>query len=261
MDDRLTRGGPVVMRSGYKVLMGQVSTDPRARAVFDVSVQGGPSVGGQGHQLSIAPGIALKPASSIFISLTPTFSSNEDDAQYVTTETDPTATAFYGHRYVFAYLRAETWSLDTRINWTFTPNLTLQLYAQPYFSSGDYASFREFAAPRALTKVIYGKDAGTIVRTPATATSGATYTVDPDGAGPAKPFSFGDPNFAYRSLIGNAVLRWEYRPGSTVFFVWTQTRSGTNDVGNFDFTRDRTALLSDRPTNIFQIKVNYWLGR
>ncbi|HSU97935.1 MAG TPA: DUF5916 domain-containing protein [Gemmatimonadaceae bacterium] len=261
LDDRLTRGGPVVMRSGYRIMDGQISTDPRARAVFDVSVQGGPSVGAPGHQLSIAPGIALKPASSIFISLTPTFSSSEDDAQYVTTESDPTATAFYGHRYVFAYLRAETWSLDTRINWTFTPNLTLQLYAQPYFSSGDYSSFREFAAPRTIRKVVYGRDAGTIVRTPANATSGATYTVDPDGAGPAKPFNFGDPNFAYRSLIGNAVLRWEYRPGSTVFFVWTQTRSGTDDVGNFDFTRDRTALLSDRPTNIFQIKVNYWLGR
>lgn len=261
LDDRLTRGGPVVVRSGYKVAMGQISTDPRGRAVFDVSVQGGPSVGAPGHQLSVAPGIALKPVSSVFISLTPTFSSSEDDAQYVMAEPDPTATSFYGRRYVFAYLKAHTWSLDTRVNWTFTPNLTLQLYAQPYFSSGDYSSFREFAAPRTIQKVIYGKDAGTIVRSAPTGTSGTTYTVDPDGAGAAQPFSFSDPNFAYRSLIGNAVLRWEYRPGSTIFFVWTQTRTGNDDVGNFDFTRDRIALLRDRPTNVFQIKMNYWFGR
>jgi hypothetical protein len=224
-------------------------------------VEGGPSVGAVGHYTAIGPGVALKPASNIFISLTPTFNSSEDDAQYVTAEADPTAANFYGNRYVFAYLRSTTWSLDTRINWTFTPDLTLQLYAQPYFSSGDYSSFREFAAPRTIDKIIYGKDAGTIVRAPATATSGATYTVDPDGAGAAQPFTFGDPNFAYRSIIGNAVIRWEYRPGSTVFFVWTQTRSGTDDVGNFDFTRDRLALLKDRPTNVFQIKVNYWFGR
>jgi len=261
LDDKLTRGGPVVTRAGYKFLMGELSTDPRGRAVFDISVQGGPSVGEKGNQLSIGPGVALKPVSSVFISLTPTFSSSTNGAQYVTAETDPTATAFYGRRYVFAYLKADTWSLDTRINWTFTPNLTLQLYAQPYFSSGDYSSFREFAATRTIKKVIYGKDAGTIVRNAATGTAGATYTVDPDGAGPAVPFTFGDPNFAYRSLIGNAVLRWEYRPGSTVFFVWTQTRSGSDDVGNFDFARDRVALMSDRPTNIFKIKVNYWLGR
>jgi hypothetical protein len=260
-DDRLTRGGPVVIGSGYKVLMGQVSTDPRRHAVFDVTVQGGPNVGAPGSQLMIAPGIALKPASSVFISLTPTFNSDKGPAQYVTTEIDPTATAFYGKRYVFAALKSETWSLDTRINWTFTPDLTLQLYAQPYFSSGEYSSFREFASPRTIRKVVYGKDVGTITRTPATASSSAIYTVDPDGAGAAESFSFPDPNFAYRSLIGNAVLRWQYRPGSTVFFVWTQTRSGSDAVGNFDFARDRTALLGDRPTNVFQIKVNYWFGR
>jgi Domain of unknown function (DUF5916) len=99
------------------------------------------------------------------------------------------------------------------------------------------------------------------VRTPATATSGASYTVDPDGAGPALPFTFGDPNFTFRSLIGNAVLRWEYRPGSTVFFVWTQNRTGFDTNGEFDFGKQRTQIFRDRPTNVFQVKVNYWLGR
>ncbi len=261
LDDRLTRGGPVVIRSGYRDGVLQLSTDPRDRAVFNISVEGAPGVGASTHMLTVSPGVALKPTSSMFISLTPTFASRESDAQYVTTQADPTATSFYGKRYVFGYLRSTTWSLDTRVNWTFTPNLTLQLYAQPYFASGDYSSFREFAAPRTLNKVVYGRDAGSITRAPATSASGAVYTVDPDGSGPAKSFSFGDPNFAYRSLIGNAVLRWEYRPGSTVYFVWTQNRSGDSSVGNFDFTRDRALLLRDRPTNVFQIKVNYWIGR
>jgi hypothetical protein len=138
----------------------------------------------------------------------------------------------------------------------------LQLFAQPFIASGSYSSFREFAAPRTLRKVIYGKDVGTIVRTPATATNGASYTVDPDGtAGPASPFTFGDPDFTFRSLIGNAVLRWEYRPGSTVFFVWTQNRTGSDTNGEFDFGKQRTQIFRDRPTNVFQVKVNYWLGR
>jgi hypothetical protein len=260
-DDRLTRGGPVVMRTGFKDGQIQVSTDPRDRAVFNIAVETGSDVDAKARNTTISPGIALKPASSVFISLTPSFNTGDDVAQYVTATVDPTATAFYGRRYVFAYLHSTTWSLDTRVNWTFTPNLTLQLYAQPYFSTGDYSSFREFAAPRTLKKVVYGNDAGTIVRTAASGTSGATYTVDPDGSGPARSFSFGDPNFSYRSLIGNAVVRWEYRPGSTVFFVWTQNRTGTGTTGDFDFTRDRIALLRDRPTNVFQVKVNYWLGR
>lgn len=128
-------------------------------------------------------------------------------------------------------------------------------------ASGEYSSFREFAALRTARKLIYGQDVGTIVRTPATVTRGATYNVDPDGAGPAAPFTFDDPNFTFRSLIGNAVLRWEYRPGSTAFFVWTQNRTGSDPNGTFDFATERSAIFRDRPTNVFQVKVNYWLGR
>ena len=87
------------------------------------------------------------------------------------------------------------------------------------------------------------------------------YTIDPDGTGPAQPFTIGNPNFTSTSLRGNAVLRWEYRPGSTVYFVWTQNRTGNDAVGTFDFNHARTQLFADRPTNVFQIKVNYWIGR
>src|ERR1700730_1364504 len=261
LDDRLTRGGPVVMRTGYRFAQLEISTDARQRAVFDVNVQGGTGVNSNTHTLILQPGIALKPAGNVYISLTPSFSADEDAAQYVTTVTDPTATSFFGKRYVFAFIKTRTLSLDTRVNWTFNPNLTLQLFAQPFIASGAYSSFREFAAPRTFHKVIYGQDVGTIARTPATASTGATYTVDPDGAGPAPAFSFGDPNFTFRSLIGNAVVRWEYRPGSTVFFVWTQSRTGNDPNGNFDFGAQRSAIFRDRPTNVFQVKVNYWIGR
>jgi hypothetical protein len=261
LDDRLTRGGPVVMRTGYHAENLEISTDARQRAVFDFSVQLLQGIDAPTHTLFVNPGVALKPAANVFISLTPSFVVDEDPAQYLQVVADPTATSFYGNRYVFALLKSHTVSLDTRVNWTFTPNLTLQLFAQPFIATGQYSSFREFAAPRTVRKVVYGQDVGTIVRTPATATTGATYTVDPDGAGPAAPFTFDNPDFTFRSLIGNAVLRWEYRPGSTVFFVWTQNRTGSDNSGIFDFTRQQRDIFRDRPTNVFQVKVNYWLGR
>ena len=261
LDDRLTRGGPVVMRDGYNFAEIEVSTDARQRAVFDFAVQTARGLEAGTHTLILQPGVALKPAANVFVSLTPSYIFDGSTAQYVETVKDPTASSFYGNRYVFAAIKTHTLSLDTRVNWTFTPNLTLQLFAQPFIASGAYSSFREFATPRTLQKLLYGKDIGTIVRAPATATTGATYTVDPDGAGPAQAFTFGDPDFTFRSMIGNAVLRWEYRPGSTVFFVWTQNRTGSDTNGNFDFARERTAIFSDRPTNVFQVKVNFWLGR
>jgi hypothetical protein len=163
---------------------------------------------------------------------------------------------------VFAYIKTRTISLDTRINWTFSPNLTLQLFVQPFIASGAYSSFREFEKPRAVKKLVYGEDVGTISRTPASASEGvgASYTVDPDGGGAGGCF-FADPDFTTRSLRGSAVLRWEYRPGSTVYFVWTQQRTGFDAAGDFDFGSAASAIFRDRPVNLFQVKVNYWIGR
>ncbi len=85
-----------------------------------------------------------------------------------------------------------------------------------------------------------------------------SYTVDPDGAGPAESFSFDKPDFNLRSLRGNAVLRWEFRPGSTLFLVWTQSRSDEAPVGDFKFRRDVRALFEADADNIFLLKINYW---
>ena len=94
-------------------------------------------------------------------------------------------------------------------------------------------------------------------------TSGAVtkYTIDPDGAGPAKSFSVKNPDFSQRSLRGNAVFRWEYRPGSVLYVAWTQARSSDAAFGDLDFQRDRSALLATRPDNIFLIKASWWLQR
>jgi hypothetical protein len=83
--------------------------------------------------------------------------------------------------------------------------------------------------------------------------------VDYDGDGRADD-SFEDRNFNVRSLLGNAVLRWEYRPGSTVFVVWQRQQRGTGHFGDFDFGRDVGALWDVPADNVFMLKVNYWLG-
>ncbi|NNM07352.1 MAG: carbohydrate binding family 9 domain-containing protein [Gemmatimonadetes bacterium] len=257
LDDRLTRGGPVVKRTGSDYGSFQVSTDARRKAVFDVVFESAWGVGDDTRLFTFRPGLALKPASNVFIQLSPAYTRDRRSEQYVTSVADPTATAFYGNRYVFGYIESTTVSLTTRINWTFSPNLTLQLFAQPFIASGDYSSFREFAAPRTLKKRVYGQDMGTIAYDEET----LLYTVDPDGNGSAESFTFRNPDFTTSALRGTAVLRWEYRPGSTLFFVWTQERSGFDPDGDFDFSRARRAIFDQRPMNVFQIKATYWIGR
>nr|MBA3891065.1 hypothetical protein [Gemmatimonadaceae bacterium] len=256
-DDRRTRGGPTVKVAGNTFGHLQVSTDPRRGAVFDVQLRGATGVDGT-KMYAFAPGVALKPAANLFVQLSPSYSHDEQSQQYIRRQADATATAFGGARYVFSHLETRIMSLNTRVNWTMRPALTLQVFAQPFFASGDYSRFREFAAPRTLEMLDYGTDIGTIAQDPAT----RAYTVDPDGpAGPAAPFTVTDPNFSSRSLRGTAVLRWEYRPGSTMFFVWTQQRSGVSHFGDYDFGRDSRALLGDRPDNVFLVKATYWIGR
>jgi hypothetical protein len=225
--------------------------------VFDVQVRGSRGIGADTRSFTFAPGVALKPASKIFVQLAPTFAYDESAAQYVTSVKDSTATDFFGSRYVFGAIRTRTVSLSTRLNWTFTPTLTLQFFAQPFVANGDYSSFREFAAPRSLEKRIYGVDIGTIEYRG----GDDRYVVDPDGAGPAAPFSFSDPDFTSGALRGTAVLRWEYRPGSTLFFVWTQHRSSDDPSASFGSDRAWNAVFDQRPVNIFQVKLTYWIGR
>ena len=256
-DDRLTRGGPTVRNWGYTFGHFQVSTDPRQRAVFDVQIRGSEADDAT-QTFNFRPGVALKPTANVFVQLSPNYQFSESSAQYLRSVADAQAPAgFAGTRYVFGNVTTKTVSFETRVNWTMTPDVTLQVYAQPFVAAGDYKSFREFTAPRTNDVVDYGIDVGTITQDPTT----GVYTVDPDGAGPASSFTFNDPNFTSRSLRGTAVLRWEYRPGSTMFFVWTQQRAGSAPFGDYEFSRDSRALLSDRPDNVFLVKATYWLGR
>ena len=171
-------------------------------------------------------GLEPRPAANVSVSAGPNLSRELTPVQYVGTYDDSTATATYGKDYVFARLRATEVSAGLRLNWTYSPTLSLQLYAQPLISAGKYDQFKQLARPRSFEF------------TPA-----------------AAPY---DPDFNFRSLRGNAVLRWEYLPGSTLFFVWTQTRQDSETMGDFAFRHSFDRLLHANADNIFLIKATYW---
>jgi hypothetical protein len=263
-DERLTRGGPTVIRYGYNMLSLNFGTDSRKRVVANTGVQiVRPVDNTEGGRISYFPSLTLKPSSRVLLTFSPSLDIDNTAQQYVDAITDPTvAPAFAGARYVFGRLQQKTFSMDTRVNMTFTPNLTLEMFAQPFLASGKYSSFKEFAEVKSRRMFFFGRDNGSTIVTNTDANGAKTgYTIDPDGPGLAAPFDIGNPDFNFRSLRGTGVLRWEYRPGSTLYFVWTQERSGSDQFGDFNFSRDRSALFRDRPTNVFQIKGTYWIGR
>jgi len=258
LDDRATRGGPVIGRAAGTGFFSGINSDRRKPVVLSLNVNAGRGDDGSRNS-SVSVSATLKPASNVSLSVGPGFSTSTTTDQYVSSVRDSTATLFAGRRYVFAQLDQRQLYMSTRGSMTFTPALSLELFAQPLIASGDYYGFQEFAAPRELERRIYGRDVGSVITTRSD-DGERRYLIDPDGGGPAPAFGLGDPNFNFRSLRGTGVLRWEWRPGSTAFLVWTQTRSGSAPVGNLVFNRDRRELLDAPADNIFLLKISYLMG-
>ncbi len=257
--DRATRGGAVVRRAASWFVGPSFSTDGRQRLVFSLN----PGFGGVadgGRFVESRASIRYKPTSSVQLSFGPSYNYSLSKAQYVTRFDDPLATEFFGQRALFAVLEQTVLSLDTRLNWTFSPELSLELFAQPFVASGDYRDFKEFVRPRS-TEMRSFTDAQVSVSQRGENGLPTQYRLDTDGD-PAvdQNFRFYNGDFNVRSLRGNAVLRWEYRPGSTLFFVWQQNRSGNEAYGDFAWRRDTGAIFNARPDNVFVIKATYWIG-
>ena len=249
VDDRLTRGGPAARRPGSVDVSSELSSDPRNAVTGFLGASY--RTGGNGHASEVYGRVTVKPAPHWEVSLSPTFARAHDVAQYLRQLADPAATRTYGGRYVFASLDQTVAALVTRVNYTITPGLSLQVYAQPFIAAGDFGPAKELAAPNTYEFLTYGVDVGEIA-------NGRIY---PTGQGTTtNSFPVPEPDFNSTSLRGNAVLRWEWRPGSTMYVAWQQTRRGAQPFGSFEFGRDVDALFGTVPDNILLVKVSYWLN-
>jgi hypothetical protein len=262
-DDRLTRGGPMARSPGSFQGRFNLSSDGRRRLVARTTYQWGFDDSGAWDRMAQLD-LNARVRETLQMSFRPSYSRSYTSAQYVARVSDPLATATYGSRYVFADLHRTTLSLETRVNVTLSPALSLQLYVEPFISVGDYGALKEFRLPGTFDFLEYGADVGTM-----TTDVNGNHVVDPDSGGPAPPFIVRDRDFSVRSLIGNAVLRWEWRAGSTLFLVWQQRRmdSVTGQqggrspwVGRFDLRRDASDMFAAPSDNILMVKVNYWLN-
>jgi hypothetical protein len=254
-DDRLTRGGPLARRPINKRYLGGIGSDVRrpitGRLDYNLVTD---DAGSRNRIWDVSMSVRTSPRWNLTFG--PRFQHVIQDAQYVTAIADPTAAATYGTRYIFANLDQTEVSLVTRLNYTFTPDLSFELYVQPLVSNGDYGTPKEFQTPSEYAFKTYGDEIGTVTR------DGSRYLIDPDGSGPAKSFAVGDRSFTTRSLRGNAVVRWEYRPGSTLYLVWQQDRLNDELMSDYSTTGAFGSLFngSGRMNNVFVVKFSYWFN-
>ncbi len=208
---------------------------------------------GAGDMRQLWSTFTYRPTNAVRLSLSPEYSRNRAELQYIDT------VAFADDdRYVFGRLDQETLVLTTRLDYTITPNLTVQLYVAPFVSFGRYDGFKRITDPMAGRYrerfAVFG--GGQI----AFDAADEAYEVDENNDG-SVDYGFDGPDFDARYLNANLVVRWEYTPGSTVFFVWSQARENTNLVaGDGDFRQGLDDLFSVQPDDVFLIKFSRWFS-
>ena len=205
--------------------------------------------------MSVNGGLEIKLGTRLNLSTTPSYSSGKTIDQYVTATEDVNAKAMYGTRYVVAQLDQKTLSADFRIDYTLTPTLSFQAYFQPLLSVGKYSQFKEFRRPESYDFLVYGEEGSTIKA------EGDEYIIDPTGSDDSDAFTIDNPDFNYKALVGTAVLRWEFSPGSTLYLVWTRNGYDDQHPGDFQLRRDLPDLFRATADNIFAVKATYWIGR
>ena len=267
MDRTATRGGPLMLSPRSWEASIDFGTDERKAVSVQPDVSWNWSDLGAGHEFETSVDLTIRPSSRIEIGLEPTWTRSRTAAQYVGTSTTLPYAPTFGNRYIFAELTRRELSLETRLNLVLDPHLSLQLFAQPLLSSGDFLSYRQLLRPGSFEFDTF--DEGSYLETPggAATCAGGRTCVDDEGSryidfdrDGVTDYTFDDRDFNVRSLIGNAVLRWEYRPGSTLFLVWQRQQENEINSGRFDFRRDVDALFGAIAENVFMIKLNYWIG-
>lgn len=224
-DDRFTRGGPGAYEEGYANFWSWVNSDNRRRLSLNIfNGAGSNRVGSwfRDHELEAT----YRPISPLTITSGVEVHRSVKQDQWVENVTDTQT------HYAFAHIDQTTVVLTERVNYTVTPNLSLQVYAQPFVSAGDYSGFKELVDGRSR-----------------------------DYAGRFAPYAYGsDPDFNVKSFRTTNVLRWEYKPGSTLFIVWQQARENDVVPGGFAFGRDVRDIFGAPPKNVFLVKLAYWLN-
>ena len=232
--DRCTRGGPVLRQSRSFSPWGGINTDGRQMVSAGLWVNLWFNDGGKSQGASFSPYVNIHPSSSLQLSFSPGITRDHPNTQWFGNLTDSATGVTH---YTFAHLDQRTVSMSTRVTYTMTPNLTFEFYGQPFVSTGQYSDVRELSAnPRAAAYDDRFK----------------AYAVD----------TATSMSFKAAQLRTNSVVRWEYRPGSTLFLVWAHGRDGpANTNMNQSWSQDYRDLFSLHPENTFLIKLAYWMNR
>jgi hypothetical protein len=241
------RGGPMLRTDPAAFANVFVNTDSRKPVKVGFGGYGGRNWTTDSTDGGADLGVTIQARSNIDIFVGPSWSRRDEAMQYVAEAADETGKPHY----IFARINQTTVGMTMRMNWTFSPRLSLQAYAQPFVATGRYSEYKDIDRPRERRfedrfHRLEGADL---------ALMDGTFTANHEGV-----YQFGRPDFSFAQLRSNLVVRWEYRPGSSIFAIWSHGQTTGTDDGRFQLGRDLENLGDTRGEDVVMVKANYWIG-
>jgi len=248
------RGGPSMKLPGSYGFYAGMFSNPQKK--FTYGIDGGMNKSiedAYSRNKSFEIELGFRPFDALQIELSPGYSVSKSKLQYVTQEDFKNDT-----RYILSSIDRKTFAMSMRLNYSITPDLTIQFWGQPFVASGKYSDFKYVTDSRANEienryrlyndqQISYN-------------TGSEMYLID-DNLDGTTDYSFDQPDFNVKEFLSNLVLRWEYRPGSMIYLVWSQNRSGFENIGKFDLSHDIQHLFDQKPKDVFLVKFSYRIGR
>ena len=253
LSNDMLRGGPMMKLPGSVNWRIGVNTDNRKKLVISIYTNGTNGFEKSNDYLSTGLDISYKPTNYIVFTVSPAYNKSFSELQYVN------QTSYNGNdRYIFASINQRTISTSFRVNLNLSPNLTFQYWGQPFVATGKYYDYKYVNHPMAGSyhNRFQPYSASQI------STDGDHYNVDENIDGNTD-YTIDKSDFNVKQFLSNLVIRWEYNPGSSVYLVWSQTRSYNTDTGQMDFLNNLGDLFNkgkNVPHNVFLIKFSYRFG-
>jgi len=245
LDTRILRGGEAMLLPSVWNESLYMRTDPSKKLFFELNTELSTSGSGSARYYSIKPGLKYTPVNSLRIYTGLNFSSNRNDLQYITTvNSDNTP------KYILGKIEQKTLGLTFRVDYNITPELSIQYYGSPFATIGKYSDLKRVTDPNAsnYTNRFSGLTS--------TLNSNNTYEVLENNHN----YTFGNPDFNFNQFRSNLVFRWEYRPGSQFYLVWSQDRTAFQQPGGQKLNDSMSSIKGIFPNNILLVKYNYWFS-
>ena len=247
LDTRILRGGNAMLVPSLWVNSFMLGTDPSKKLTFSLNAFASASGNQSSRYYSIEPGVTIMPLNTLKFSMSVNYSGNKDNLQYIDTKSVGNE-----NRYILGKIDQHTLSATFRIDYNITPELSIQYYGSPFASVGKYSDFKVVTNPRDANYQNRFSVLNPIL-------NNNNYNVSENGSSPIA-YSFSNPDFNFDQFRSNFVFRWEYHPGSQIYFAWSQDRTEYITPGYNSVSDALGNIKNIFPRSVFLIKLNYWFS-